>query len=245
MKKVDTPLIGILGGLGPLVSARFLDVIYRMQGTYDKEQELPSIILYSDPSIPDRTDCLLNGKEEILLALLIEKIDCLLAIGVTRVIISCITFHYLLPKLPPTLAEKIISLTSVALAEVIQRKERSLLLCTEGSRQMGIFEQDSLWTKAQPWVIKVDKEDQEQIHQFIYDIKRNQCPSKMEHSLKKMQKKYDVTSFIAGCTEFHLIATQHLVAPVKKTTISFIDPLLITAQNWKNLEYLDKRGRNE
>lgn len=244
MKKVDTPLVGILGGLGPLVSARFLDVIYRVQGVYGKEQELPSIVLYSDPSIPDRTDCLLAGKEEVLLSILIERIESLLAIGATRIIVSCITFHYLLPKLPPTLAEKVISLTSVSLAEVIRRKERSLLLCTEGSRQMGIFDQDPKWIKAQPWVIKLDKEDQKLVHQFIYDIKRNQFPSRMEHSLKEMQNKYDVTSFIAGCTEFHLTATQHLVAPIKKTEISFIDPLLITAQNWKNLEYLDiKRSK--
>jgi hypothetical protein len=51
-------LWGILGGMGPLSSAGFLATVYRLEAA--SEQEMPMIILISDPDVPDRTDAIVK-----------------------------------------------------------------------------------------------------------------------------------------------------------------------------------------
>ena len=49
-----TESLGILGGMGPLTSAEFLKTIYEVNIS-GPEQDAPACVLYSDPSVPDRT----------------------------------------------------------------------------------------------------------------------------------------------------------------------------------------------
>ncbi len=52
--------LGILGGMGALASAELLYTVYRLNTT-EPEQGSPVCLLYSDPSIPDRTGAILRG----------------------------------------------------------------------------------------------------------------------------------------------------------------------------------------
>ena len=52
--------LGILGGMGPLASAKFLSTVYRLN-LVEPEQEAPNCILLSDPSFPNRTKAILAG----------------------------------------------------------------------------------------------------------------------------------------------------------------------------------------
>lgn len=64
-------VVGIVRGLGPLASSRFLATIYRScRGV--PEQETPRILLLSDPTFPDRTKHFLRGEVEEILARAIE-----------------------------------------------------------------------------------------------------------------------------------------------------------------------------
>lgn len=47
--------LGVLGGMGPLASAEFLKTIYECS-VAGGEQRSPSVIMYSDPTFPDRTE---------------------------------------------------------------------------------------------------------------------------------------------------------------------------------------------
>lgn len=53
-------LLGVLGGMGPLASAEFVNTVYRLNMT-EPEQQAPALVLRSDPSIPDRTAAILSG----------------------------------------------------------------------------------------------------------------------------------------------------------------------------------------
>ena len=55
--------LGILGGLGPMATAYFLQLLTQMSDART-DQEHMEILLYSKPSIPDRTDYI-TGKSEI------------------------------------------------------------------------------------------------------------------------------------------------------------------------------------
>src|SRR5690348_3990253 len=124
-------MVGVLGGVGPLASAEFLRTIYEF-GIRQREQDSPRVIMYSDPSFPDRTESLLSGETEQLLARLTAALQRLCDAGASRIIVCCVTLHYLLPQLPGHLRGRVISLIDVALGAVAEMQGRQLLFCSTG-----------------------------------------------------------------------------------------------------------------
>ena len=83
---VQNEIWGVLGGMGPLASAEFLSTIYE-ETAGRPEQESPIVYLISDPTIPDRTKCLLNGTEHLLLDHFTSGINKLESLGATRIVV--------------------------------------------------------------------------------------------------------------------------------------------------------------
>jgi len=79
---------GILGGMGPLASAEFVHTIYQetIRGT---DRDTPTVILLSNPAIPDRTEYLLNGQEDALLEVFSSSVGQLISAGATKIVIAC------------------------------------------------------------------------------------------------------------------------------------------------------------
>ena len=215
-------LLGILGGLGPLASAEFLKTIYDLMPA-TREQEWPRVVLYSDPTFPDRTDTLMAGFDDLLLNPLVAALRQLERLGANRIVICCVTLHHLLPQVPVSLRSRIWSLIDVALAQVIESDQRHLLLCTKGTRQLGIFHLHPQWPAAQDLLVLPDDDDQNLVHGLIYQIKQNDDVCRLIPIIDTLLSKYAVNSFIAGCTEMHLLAKRFRER-------GCIDPLSIIAR---------------
>lgn len=200
-------LVGILGGLGPLASAEFVKTIYE-QCQVEREQETPRVVLYSDPSFPDRTQASLNGGDDELLERLVNALTQLQQMGVSRFVICCVTIHHLLPRVPADLHARTISLLDVIFDTVAASRKRHLLLCTTGARQLRIYEKHERWRDNAHLFVLPDEMDQPDVHRLIYRIKQNQNVAEERHCVESLLDKYGVDSFIAGCTEFHLLAKQ-------------------------------------
>ena len=190
--------LGILGGMGPLASLAFLNTIYECNRPGSIEQESPDIILHSLSSIPDRTRSLLSSDEDALAALLIRNLRTLNACGVAKIVICCFTSHALIHRLPPDIKAKVVSLIELAAQELITRRQPSLLLASLGSYQKNVFSSTDDALKAMEYIVLPDEKDK------------------------------TVTSFIAGCTEFHLLSRYIEVNGIPG--ISFIDPLISIAR---------------
>jgi aspartate racemase len=222
-------VLGILGGMGPLASAEFLKTIYDFNiGAV--EQESPVCILYSDPTVPDRTEEILNGTEEVLLARLVKTLDALCRLGANKIVIACVTIHYLLPKVPAFLREKVISLIDLIFDEVLATEERHLMLCTNGTRSTDIFQNHDRWALIKPQVVFPSEDDQRFVHDLILKIKANQIDDSLWSRFDDFSKRYRVGSFIAGCTEFHLLAKRSINC---NPQYRFVDPLLTLARDLK------------
>ena len=64
------PLFGIVGGMGPLSSAQFINSIYGYcLNRVAAEQAYPRIIMISDPTIPDRAQAMKDKKEHLVISL--------------------------------------------------------------------------------------------------------------------------------------------------------------------------------
>ena len=198
-------MIGIVGGMGPLASAEFVKTIYEAAAAA-VEQDAPRVILYSDPTMPDRTEAILTGRDEALAARLSDVLRWLESQQVTTVVICCVTIHYLVPRLPAPLRARVLSLVDVILEEVLQRRRRYLLLCTTGARASGAFDDHPLWDRARPWIVMPSAEDQRRVHDLIYRLKRNRPLDETRPCLDALVAGYEVDGFIAGCTELHMLA---------------------------------------
>lgn len=224
-------VFGVLGGMGPLSSAEFLRTVYEYAlRDCEREQDTPAVVLYSDPAFPDRTEAFLAAGEEDVLARLNEALRHLYALGATRVVICCMTIHYLLPRVPDELRGRVVSLPEIISSELRRRGGRHLLLCSTGTRKLGLFERQPGWDSVATSVVLPDAEEQERLHRLIYELKKDRAVGEALEFLEWLMDRHQVTSFIAGCSEIHMLAKHFLRAGRRRQTFDCIDPFAIVAQ---------------
>lgn len=223
-------VLGVLGGMGPMSSAEFLRTIYEhAMRNCEREQDAPAVMVYSDPAFPDRTEAFLAGREDAVLERLNEALRQLYAFGATRVVICCMTIHHLLPSVPDELRGGVVSLPEIIRSELRRRGGRHLMLCSTGSRKLGLFESQPGWDSVAGSVVLPDADEQAHLHRLIYDIKRDRLGEASEF-LESLMHKRQLTSFIAGCSEIHMLAKEFLRLPHRRQKYDCIDPFAIVAQ---------------
>ena len=241
MSNKSPKILGILGGMGPFASAEFLKTIYEYNLPLKSEQDTPKVLLYSDPSFPDRTTTFLQGNDVILQQRLIDALSKLVDLEVTKITICCITSHYFLLNLPVQLTHKIISLVDVIINAVLANPQPYLLLCTQGTIKMQIFQRHPLWNQAKEYILLANSQDQQLIHNMIYQIKQQGKITPVKEIIANLQSTYQVNHFIAGCTEIHLLSKSWNLKNANSSDDCnyFLDPLTLIAQNLN--QYLDDR----
>jgi len=231
MSNIRQKRLGILGGMGPLASAEFLKTIYQYNSPLKSEQDTPQVILYSDPSFPDRTEVILRGDDHILRQRLIEALDQLSQLNVSKIVICCITSHYLLPYLPLQLKQRTINLIDVILNAVIENPQKFLLICTKGTIKMQVFQNHPLWDQLQDYICLPNSQDQELVQKLIYGIKQKGNLFPYQDIIEYLQSAYQINNLIAGCTEIHLLNKIYNFKRSNSMNNIFLDPLTVIAKN--------------
>lgn len=229
--KLKKPVLGVLGGMGGLAAAEFVKTIYELSGELSvPEQQAPIVLLYSDPTFPDRTETLLRGDTQLLLGRLIEALEFLCAMGAAEIVICCMTIHYLLPQLPGSLRERIISLTDVIFSSVESLKKKHLVICSNGTVKLELLQQHPRWKQVRDYLLFPSETEQQQMHDLIYKVKLNRDLLEARVFIESLLARHRVDSFVAGCTEIHLLTKQLAQADREQRGYGCIDPLTIIAR---------------
>ena len=85
--------LGVIGGLGPMATAYYLELMIRMTDAA-RDQEHPEIIIMNIPSIPDRTAYILGRSQEDPLPPMVQLGKQLKELGASVLATPCITAHY-------------------------------------------------------------------------------------------------------------------------------------------------------
>ena len=86
---------------------------------------------------------------------------------------------------------------------------------------------------AEPYIVLPDEVDQNRIHRdLIYPMKTNPDLRGMFPLLELLLKRYEVDSFIAGCSEVHMLAKHFLASRKQPSFYRAVDPLDILAREW-------------
>jgi len=89
----NKPLLGVLGGMGTQATACFYGILHEKQNV-SAEQEFLDVLVYSMPSIPDRTAYITGRSGLSPLGPLLHAAKTLESAGASMLVMLCITSHY-------------------------------------------------------------------------------------------------------------------------------------------------------
>src|SRR6185295_19950124 len=84
--------------------------------------------------------------------------------------------------------------------------------------------------EAEDYIVWPDEDDQQTIHRLIYRVKANENTQELIPIIEALLAKYNVNSFVAGCTEIHVLARRLHQANSGSGRYGCLDPLTIIAE---------------
>ncbi|MDQ2955857.1 MAG: amino acid racemase [Actinomycetota bacterium] len=133
--------LGVLGGMGPLATAHFYQQLIALTPAERDQDHLP-VVLWADPSVPDRTAAVLGQGDSPVPAML-RGIRWLQAAGTDLVAVPCNTAHAFFDQIVTHTEVRLIDmvLESVRTAQCEQPAAGKVgVLCTEGTRVAQLYE---------------------------------------------------------------------------------------------------------
>ncbi len=199
-------IIGVLGGMGPHASNRFMELLYSCKN-YKEDKLYPRVILDSNTKIPSRTRSIIF-KEKSPIKGMIQTANQLKEYGANAIALPCNTAHIWINQLQKNVKIPIFDLTNLVSKEVISQ-------CSNEQINVYIFG-TTLTTKKKLYIkklskikkinlIKISKNIQNKIENLIYLIKKNNFKNKYKSDfkiiLKSLKFKKQKNLIILACTE--------------------------------------------
>lgn len=217
--------IGIIGGLGPMATVYFMELIIKMTDV-KADQEHIRIYLQSLPDTPDRTDYICGKSDKSPLPYLVNSGISLAEQGADFIAIPCVTAQYFYKDLADRIPIPVMHLVAGLVEEIKGKGIRKIgVLATNGTIQSGILQ--SQLTEAGIAVILPDKAGQDSLMDIIYNQIKAGKAVKLEqfHEIGNELLAQGAERVILGCTELSLIKRDY---PLNN---AYIDVLDILAKN--------------
>lgn len=197
--------LGVIGGLGPMATAYYLELVIRMTDV-KRDQDHPEIIIANIPSIPDRTAFILGESQDDPLSPMLEIGNQLKNMGATVVATPCITAHYFHEALQDGIGLPLIHAIR-STAEVLRGAgvRKVGLMATDGTVQSGIF-QKQIEEYGMELVLP-SEEGQRGVMTLIYDqVKAGLEPDlELFNSIRDQLRRNGAEAVVLGCTELSLL----------------------------------------
>ena len=203
--KNNSKILGVLGGLGPMATAYYLELMIKMTDAATDQEHLQSIVM-NFPTVPDRTAYILGRSKESPLESMIALGQQLKAMGAGVIATPCITAHYFHQSL-----QEGIGLPMIHGIECIARQlaqggiSRVGLMATDGTVQSGIFQRQVEEQGME--LILPDAEGQKAVMRLIYDqVKAGKQPElSLFESVRDQLRRKGAQVVVLGCTELSLL----------------------------------------
>lgn len=216
--------LGVIGGLGPLATAYFLELTINMTDAKADQDHL-DMIIYNTPSTPDRTAYILDSTVPSPLPKMLSVGQTLAQQGVTCIGIPCMTAHYFFPQLEAGISVPLIN----SIEETVKHlKENGIekvgIMATDGSIRTGLFQQEL----AQQGLTAIEPEQdaQKKVMHVIYQNVKAGKPVELDKffSAADNLRKQGAEAIILGCTELSLVKRDYPIGA------GFIDTMEVLAR---------------
>ena len=198
-------LLGIIGGLGPMSSAYFYELITKHTKA-SRDQDHIDIILSSRATTPDRTDFILGKSKESPLPYMVEDARSLEVYGASAIVIPCNTAHYFIEEVRRSVSVPVPSIIEETVLRLKQNGARKVcILATDGTIDSGSY-QEMLTKHGIQWAVP-SAEGRKILMDIIYgDVKSGIIPPP-EKLLSAAEPMFadGCDCAILGCTELSLL----------------------------------------
>lgn len=217
----ERKLLGILGGMGPLATADFYQrVIHATPATIDQEH-IP-VVIWADPTIPDRSTALL-GKGPSPVPALVDGVRRLEAMGATFIAIPCNTAHAFLDEIRSGTQVPVLDMieeTAQRCARVVPAGSAVAILATQGTCDRGLYHR--ALERAGLSALVPTADDQATLVTPAIDLVKHGRLSEAAELIQTAAERViaaGAAAVIGGCTEIPLVLRQEgLPAPVVDST---------------------------
>ena len=217
--------LGVIGGLGPMATAYFFQLVTQMSYA-ECDQEHMETIIYSKPNIPDRTKYILNRNEKNPVQDIIEVGNVLKSSGAEVIAIPCITAHFFHNEIVNALELPIIHAIEETASYLKTRNITKIgIMATDGTIQSGLF-QKTFQNNGQQSVLP-DEENQKKVMSIIYDnVKAGKAVDmEMFEEVSKNLFMQGAEVIILACTELSIVKRDY------KLPAGYLDVLEVLALN--------------
>lgn len=216
--------LGVLGGLGPMASVYFLQLIVEMTqaGT---DQEHIEILLHSVPQVPDRTRYILGLSGNDPVPQMVEAGKGLVVQGAQLLAIPCITAHYFQERLENRIGVPILNAVEETALYLRQAGIAHVgVMATDGTLSSRLFQ--TCFEKHGIECVTPDKQDQRAVMHLIYDNVKAGKPVEypLFEAVSEQLFARGAQVNLLGCTELSLIGRDHGLGP------GFLDVLEVLAR---------------
>lgn len=203
--------LGVIGGLGPLATAYFFELVIQMTAA-KVDQEHVEMLIYNRPAIPDRTSYILGESKENPLPEMIETGQWLVEQGAEVIAIPCITAHYFHKELTEAIAAPVIHIIRETAAHLAAYGiKKAGIMATDGTVCSGLFQKE-LEDCGIDWAVP-DKRNQQYVMELIYEDVKAGRPIELEKfsSVTAYLREQGAEVIILGCTELSLIKRDYAI----------------------------------
>jgi len=134
-------MLGVIGGMGPMASCLFYEMITRKTEA-SKDQDHTNIMILSHATMPDRTAVMFGSDSSDAEELLLEDCRSLEAAGCKAICVACNTAHYFLHRFEDRLGIPVISMIREGAAYMgrAHRGQKVAILATDGTVRSGLYQ---------------------------------------------------------------------------------------------------------
>jgi aspartate racemase len=213
-EQCGAPLLGVLGGMGPLATVDFLTKLIEETPAQRDADHVP-VLAYSVPQIPSRPAAILTGGDSPLPAML-EGIRTLKTGGASAIAIACNTAHYWHAELARAAALPVFHIADAAVDALSARPgaRRVGLIATRGTIAAGFF-QERLHARDFECLLSSDTDQDELVASAIAAVKRHALDEAHALAVAACERlnARGAEAILLACTEIPP-ALEHRSAPI-------------------------------
>ncbi|HSQ88077.1 aspartate/glutamate racemase family protein [Romboutsia sp.] len=197
--------VGVIGGLGPMATVYFYDMIVRLTDA-KSDQEHIDMIITNRATTPDRTNYIIGKSPNSPVEVLIKDAKKLEQYGTDFLVITCNTAHYFYGQIAGSVNIPVINIIEETVKYAKQKGHKKLgILATTGNIQTKLYQ--NMCEKYDIDYLVLDNEKQDHIMDIIYkDIKSGKSADMDKfNSVIKHLKENNCDGAILGCTELSIL----------------------------------------
>lgn len=213
------PVVGVMGGLGPLATATFLRFLAALTPA-ERDQDHLDLVVLSHATTPDRTARILDAARPDPTPVMAADARRLQQLGVAFVVMPCNTGHWFLHEVEGGLEVPVLSIVDATVQAAIARagaagrgsaRVRVGVLATDGTRAAGVY--DRALEAAGAQAVLPDEADQAAVMRVIYEQVKAGRPVDLPAFLgvvDRLAQRCEVV--VLGCTELSVVYDEHALA---------------------------------